>query len=151
MKTQLSRNIANTIFSLGVRAGKEVGSTDSGFISQNAYMAIRQTALWVIPNHLYNKTAGPSRTSISQWRLKTMMFFGGLGMLLGLLVVVGLLALGVWLLAKALSLSNSKSVGMLLTPSEKSSESPLDILKKRYARGEISQAEYEEMRRQLDL
>lgn len=80
-----------------------------------------------------------------------MMFFGGLGMLLGLLVVVGLLALGVWLLAKALSLGNSKSVGMLLTPSEKSSESPLDILKKRYARGEISQAEYEEMRRQLDL
>ncbi len=80
-----------------------------------------------------------------------MMFFGGLSMILGLLIVFGILALGVWLLVKVFSAGNSKSLGNLFTASERSSESPLDILKKRYARGEISQAEYEAMRRQLEL
>jgi len=83
--------------------------------------------------------------------VKTMMLFGGLGMILGLLIVFGILILGVWLLIKALSVGNSKSMSNLFAPSERYSESPLDILKKRYARGEISQAEYEEMRHQLEL
>lgn len=79
-----------------------------------------------------------------------MMFFGGLSMIFGLLILLGVLALGVWLLIKAFSGGGTQRAGSLLSSTMGSHESALDILKKRYARGEINQAEYEEMRRQLE-
>jgi len=70
------------------------------------------------------------------------MLFGGLMMLL---FWGGLIALAVVLL-RGLSGSGSRP-----SPDrDRSAESALDILKKRYARGEIGKTEYEEMRRDLE-
>ena len=66
--------------------------------------------------------------------------FGGFGMLLGTLFWVGLLALVVW---GVISLARPR-------PTEpRVEDSALEIVKRRYARGEISQAEYEQARRDL--
>jgi putative membrane protein len=69
------------------------------------------------------------------------MLFGGLMMLF---FWGGLIALAV-VVIRGLASSSSRQ----LSDSSGSSESALDILKRRYARGEISKAEYEEMRRDL--
>ncbi len=69
------------------------------------------------------------------------MIFGGLMMLL---FWGGLIALAV-VVIRGLASSGSRQP----PARESSSESALDILKRRYARGEISKAEYEEMRRDL--
>jgi putative membrane protein len=66
----------------------------------------------------------------------------GVGMLfmllVGVLTVVGIVFLGRWML------------GQTTTPQRETSEdSALDILKKRYARGEINKEEYEEKKRDL--
>jgi putative membrane protein len=69
------------------------------------------------------------------------MIFGGLMMLLfwGGLIVLVVLAV------RAFSTSGSRE-----TPRDNNaSETPLEIVKMRYARGEISKAEYEEIRRDL--
>lgn len=68
--------------------------------------------------------------------------WGGLGMIGGgiimLLFVVGFIALTVWV------------VKMIVQgTSPKSSQSPLDIIKARYARGEISKEEYERLKKDL--
>ncbi len=65
------------------------------------------------------------------------MGFGGIFMILFWgLVIVGIVALAKWLLS---------------TPgSGGSGKRPLEILKERYARGEITQEQYERMRRELD-
>lgn len=69
------------------------------------------------------------------------LIFGGLMMLL---FWGGLIALVV-LVVRAFSTSGSRE-----TPRDnKASETPLEIVKMRYARGEISKAEYEEIRRDL--
>jgi putative membrane protein len=63
---------------------------------------------------------------------------GGFGMLTMLLFWVGLIALVVW------------GVGALLTPGgETRDDNPLESLRRRYARGEIDEAEYEQARRRL--
>ena len=67
-----------------------------------------------------------------------MMFFGPL-ILIGLLIAVAS-ALG-WRFS-GLGIGGPK-------PTEESPKSPLDIIKERYARGEIDKQEYEEMRRDL--
>ncbi len=72
----------------------------------------------------------------------TMMGYGmGAWMLLGIvfwvLVVAGLVLLVIWIVQKALG-GRGGAV-----------ESALEILKKRYARGEISKEEYEEKKRDL--
>lgn len=64
--------------------------------------------------------------------------FGGFGMLLGLLVWVALLALVVWAVA---SLFPGRR--------EAGQETPLEILRRRYAQGEISAVEYEQARKAL--
>jgi len=66
------------------------------------------------------------------------------GVVMMLLLWGGLIALAVAVI-RALSGTASRPSGAKTAPSE----SPLDILKKRYASGEISKAEYEEMRRDL--
>jgi putative membrane protein len=67
--------------------------------------------------------------------------FGGIFMLLFWIVIIGL---GVWLIVSLVSRTNSQPPASL-----PSAESPLDILKKRYARGEITKEQFDEMRRTL--
>lgn len=68
----------------------------------------------------------------------TMVGFGGLGMIVSLLFWVGLVVLGVWAAAR-------------LLPSQRASgqDTAMDVLKRRYAGGEISAAEYQQTRRDL--
>ena len=64
--------------------------------------------------------------------------FGGLGMGFGMILWIGLIALVVW---AAVALFNR---------SGRAEESPLETLKRRYARGEISEAEFERARECLE-
>lgn len=67
-------------------------------------------------------------------------WFGGLIMIVfWVLVIVGLVFLIRWLAASTKGETRGASTG----------ESPLDILKKRYARGEINKEEFEEKKKDL--
>jgi putative membrane protein len=72
--------------------------------------------------------------------------FGGIiPMILTILFWVAVIMLVVWLLSGFVSRTNSQPPSSLpLT------ESALDILKKRYARGEITKEQFDEMRRDLN-
>ncbi len=63
-------------------------------------------------------------------------FGGGFGMFFGVLIMVGLVALVIWAIQK------SGGTNVVI---EK--ETALDILKKRYAGGEIDKSEFEEKKR----
>ncbi len=62
---------------------------------------------------------------------------GGLGMGLGMILWIVLIALVIWALV------------VLLNRSGRPDEAPLEILKRRYARGELSEAEFEQARERL--
>ncbi len=64
---------------------------------------------------------------------------GGFGMIFGMLFWVGLLALVIW------GIGNWASLG---SPA-RHTESALDVLKRRYASGDISRAEFEAARKDL--
>ena len=68
--------------------------------------------------------------------------FGWLGMGLGILIMIiiwaGLIALVVWIIIK-----------LVRSAPRPSSETPLDIAKARYARGEISKKEFEQFKKDL--
>jgi putative membrane protein len=66
--------------------------------------------------------------------------FGGFGMVAGLLFWAGVLAFLVWALVAAFPNGRGES---------RNPETALDILRKRYAAGEISQGEFEQARRAL--
>ena len=69
-------------------------------------------------------------------------FVGGIGMLLfWLLIIVGV----VWLI----SATSHGSAASLPAASAPASETPLDILKRRYAKGEITKEQFEEMKNTL--
>lgn len=75
--------------------------------------------------------------------------FGGLSLILMILFWVVIIALAVWLISRIFP----QSAG-LVTPTAGGGDnehgaSPVEILKRRYAKGEISKAEYEEMREEL--
>lgn len=79
------------------------------------------------------------------------MMFGG-GMFIGLTVLVlflvligGLIVGGIWLVSRGTGPSGL-NFGQGTEPPR---EDPLDILKQRYARGEITREEYESMREDL--
>jgi len=65
-------------------------------------------------------------------------WFGGMIMMVvfGVLVVVGIVALIKWLSSQS--------------PGERSSQSASEILRKRYARGEITKEEFENMKKDID-
>lgn len=70
-----------------------------------------------------------------------MMWIMGLGMLLFWVLILGG---GVWLVQALVHSSGSSTI-----PAQ--GESPLDILNKRYSRGEITQEQFQDMKRDLGL
>ncbi|MEJ2050115.1 MAG: SHOCT domain-containing protein [Calditrichota bacterium] len=72
---------------------------------------------------------------------------GGIGMGFGGLFGILLIGLAVWAVVK-LSGGHTFQTGGSANPSL--NESPQDILKKRYARGEISREEFEQMKKNLN-
>lgn len=73
-------------------------------------------------------------------------FFGGSGMLFGLLFWIGVLVLVVWAVTNLFPAGRSE---IKVPGAPGSPETALDILKRRYAAGEINQAEFEQARRTL--
>jgi putative membrane protein len=70
-----------------------------------------------------------------------MMSFGYGGMFMGMLLIVILVAAAIyWFAREAKSKANIQLTG----------ETPLDILKKRYAKGEITRDEFEKMKKDLE-
>ena len=76
--------------------------------------------------------------------------FGGFGLIFMLIFWVAIIALAVWLLSNLFPRATSTSASQPMVHGANQNGSALEILKQRYARGEISQAEYEEMRRALE-
>lgn len=83
------------------------------------------------------------------------MGLGGWSLLINAILWIGLIALGVWLLARLFSGSGgsrsdegNSQTGQWAERGERQ-ETPLEILQKRYARGEISKEEYETVRHDL--
>ena len=75
--------------------------------------------------------------------------FGGLGFILMIFFWVAIIGLAVWLLSGLFPGAKGTSSPLFRAQRSDPSESPLGILKQRYARGEISKAEYEGVRRDL--
>jgi len=75
--------------------------------------------------------------------------YGGFGMVLMILFWVVIVLIAVWLVSRLFP----QVTGFTAPPSSgkrsEPTESPTDILKQRYARGELNQVEYDEMRRKL--
>ena len=75
--------------------------------------------------------------------------YGGLGIILMILFWVVIILVAVWVLSKLFPQVTSFTAPPSNGRRSEPAENPLDILKQRYARGEINQAEYDEMRRKL--
>ncbi|MEA3337338.1 MAG: SHOCT domain-containing protein [Chloroflexota bacterium] len=86
-----------------------------------------------------------------------MMGFGGFGLLFMLLFFVIIIGLAVWLVSVLFPRVGGPASYTTVNPpgnqpslpEAKMQESALDILKRRYARGELSKAEYEAMREDI--
>ncbi len=86
-----------------------------------------------------------------------MMGFGGFGFLFMLLFFVIIIGLAVWLVSVLFPHTGGPSGYTTVSPPGNQASLPgagtqdsaLDILKRRYARGELSKAEYEEMREDI--
>ena len=76
-------------------------------------------------------------------------FSGGLGLLLSLLIL-GLLIYLVLLIKRDREQSPALSTSREPAPAGPGPLTPMEVLKMRYARGEISREEYETMRRDLE-
>lgn len=75
--------------------------------------------------------------------------FGGFGVVYMLIFGVVVVGVAVWLLSQLFSREEGDGSSRAVTRDNAVSESPLEILRRRYARGEISWAEYDEIRREL--
>ena len=71
------------------------------------------------------------------------MGYGWFGILMMVIFWAGIIAATVWLLSNLFPQNNQKSFA-------DASDSPIAILKKRYARGEISKEEFEDMRHNVE-
>ncbi|MBC8450183.1 MAG: SHOCT domain-containing protein [Chloroflexi bacterium] len=76
---------------------------------------------------------------------------GGLWLLFMIVFWVVIIALAVWLLSSLFPGVKSISSSPFTAQRGELTESPLEILKQRYARGEISKTEYEDMRQSLEV
>ena len=80
------------------------------------------------------------------------MGYGGWSLLLNGLLWIGLIALGIWLLARLFPAAGSNSAGQGEGSSRAEFAPPqtaLEILQRRYAVGELTKEEYETMRHDL--
>lgn len=82
------------------------------------------------------------------------MGYGGFGLLITAALWIGLVVLGIWLLAKLFpGVSNGGNKGSRDDAGNLSratrAETAMEILQKRYARGELTKEEYETMRHDL--
>ncbi|NQV21305.1 MAG: SHOCT domain-containing protein [Rhodospirillales bacterium] len=77
------------------------------------------------------------------------MWGGGGWMFMGPVTMILFLAAIIAVIVFVIRGAGSGSSGRSPKDREQPSETPLDILKKRYARGEIGQAEFEEIRRAI--
>ena len=78
-----------------------------------------------------------------------MMGFGGFGFLFMLIFFMVIIGLAVWLVSALFPRGIQGEYPPRSPASQRGEETALDILKKRYARGEITKAEYESMRQDL--
>ena len=80
------------------------------------------------------------------------MGYGGWGLLFNGLLWIGLIALGIWLLARLFPAAGNRSAVEHEAGSRAEYDRPqsaLEILQRRYARGELTKEEYETMRHDL--
>ncbi|HSM56238.1 MAG TPA: SHOCT domain-containing protein [Candidatus Sulfomarinibacteraceae bacterium] len=80
------------------------------------------------------------------------MGMGGWGLLFSAALWIGLIALGIWLLARLFPSGGGHSGRPHSSQGAERAEqrdTPLEILQKRYARGEITKEEYETIRHDL--
>jgi putative membrane protein len=75
--------------------------------------------------------------------------FGGFGMILMMLFWVAIVLLAVWLLSRLFPGTRTDAGAQAGQGNSATSSNALEILKQRYARGEISKTEYEDIRRGL--
>ncbi len=68
----------------------------------------------------------------------------GFGLIFSLVLLASIIGLAIWLITYLFPDISDTFPGRHIAQ-----DSPLDILKQRYARGEISKSEYDEMRRTL--
>jgi putative membrane protein len=82
-----------------------------------------------------------------------MMGFGffGIGMLLMGLFWILVIGGVVWLVVALVRGSQGRSASQVLTPGASTGQTPLDILKARYAKGEVTKEQFEEMKRDLGV
>jgi putative membrane protein len=71
--------------------------------------------------------------------------FGGLGMIFMMLFWALVVLLAVWLLSRLFPGATHNTGAQTTQGNSAASSNAVDIVKQRYARGEISKAEYEEM------
>ena len=75
--------------------------------------------------------------------------FGGWGIIYMIIFWAVIIAVGVWLLSQLFPRSPGNASSGTMTSPNASSDPPQEILERRYASGEITKAEYDEIRRDL--
>ncbi len=75
--------------------------------------------------------------------------YSGFGIILMILFWAVIIVVAVWVLSKLFPQVTSFTAPPSNGKRSEPAENPLDILKQRYARGELNQTQYDEMRRKL--
>jgi putative membrane protein len=75
--------------------------------------------------------------------------YGGFGMVLMILFWVVIVVIAVWLVSRLFPQVTDFTAPPSNSKRSEPTESPMEILKQRYARGELNRAEYDEMRQKL--
>lgn len=75
--------------------------------------------------------------------------FGGLGIIYMIIFWVVIIAAGIWLLSYLFPRGTGSASSEGTASTQASSDRPQEILDRRYASGEITKAEYDEIRRDL--
>ncbi len=95
-------------------------------------------SMMVLPLSFFACTRGPYDSPMGSWGHMMGYWYGG-GLMW--LIILALIGVGIYFLVQASKSKSSDSSTM---------ETPLDILKKRYARGEIDKEEFEQKKKDLE-